>query len=80
MSGNAPDNIVYLRRIDERLERLEREFGRRFGALEARFVALESRMTAIEARQTAIEEWSLDTTRRLGRIERRLELVDTPAP
>lgn len=70
--SDEPDSLVlrYLRRIDERLERLETDFRLRMGALEARFGALEARFSGIEARQA-------ETENRLERIERRLDL--TPA-
>lgn len=64
MSENGPDNLVlrYLRSIDERLERLERDTDRRFTALEARFSALEARLAALETRLAAIEDWTRDAT------------------
>jgi len=80
MSGE-PDSLmlIYLRRIDERQERLERDFGRRMGAIEVRLAAIETRIIAVEARMTAIEDWSRDTSGRLDRIARRLDLADAPA-
>jgi hypothetical protein len=76
--SDQPDNpvLVYLRRIDERLERLEQDTARRIGAIEVRLGAIETRITAVEARMTAIEDWSRDVTGRLARIERRLELTE----
>jgi hypothetical protein len=78
MSDAGPDSLVlvYLRRIDERQERMERDFERRMGAIEVRLAAIETRIIAVEARMTAIEDWSRDTSGRLGHIERRLDLVD----
>jgi hypothetical protein len=77
MSGE-PDNLVliYLRRIDERQERMEREFSRRLGVIEVRLAAIETRIIAVEARMTATEDWSRDASERLARIERRLDLAD----
>lgn len=78
--SDDPENLVlvYLRRIDARQERMEREMSRHFIALEGRMSALEGRMTGVEARMTAIEDWSRDVTHRLDRIERRLEIADAP--
>jgi hypothetical protein len=53
--SDRPDNLllVYLRRIDERLARLEGEFHARMGALEARFSALEARFSSVETAVSA---------------------------
>jgi hypothetical protein len=78
--SDQPDSLVlvYLRRIDDGLERLEQDSARRIGAIEVRLGTIETRITAVEARMTAIEDWSRDVTGRLTRIERRLELTDAP--
>jgi hypothetical protein len=41
-------------------------------------IALTGRVEGLEIRMSAIEAWSVDTTRRLDRIERRLDLVQVP--
>jgi hypothetical protein len=75
--ADEPGNLVliYLRRIDERLAGLEREFmlpdDRARGTLAARFSGLEVRFAALEVRADTIGH-------RLDRIERRLDLVDAP--
>jgi hypothetical protein len=77
MSDNGPDNLVlrHLRALDERMERVEASIERLTQVVVGRFAGLEGRMLGIETRLTALEDWSIDTTRRLGRIERRLDLV-----
>lgn len=72
--SDQPDSLVlvYLRRLDERLERLERETTRGFAVISGRMAGLEGRMTALE-------DWSQDTTERLARIERRLDLAEAPS-
>jgi hypothetical protein len=71
--ADEPENLVliYLRRIDERLAGLEREFMLRMTGLEARMGSLEARFSGREVRADSIGH-------RLDRIERRLDLVDTP--
>ena len=56
MAGE-PDNLVliYLRRIDERLAGLEREFMLRMTGLEARMGSLEARFSGLEVRFAALE-------------------------
>jgi len=78
MSGAGPESLVldYLRRTDERQERMERDFKHRTGAIEVRLAAIETRIIAVEATMTAIDDWSRDISGRLGRIERGLDLVD----
>jgi hypothetical protein len=76
--SDEPDSLVLvlLRRIDERLGRLERQADRHATAVAGRMTGLEGRMTALEARMTATEDWSADVTHRLDRIERRLDIVE----
>jgi len=57
------------------MERVEASIERLTQVVVGRFAGLEGRMLGIETRLTALEDWSIDTTRRLGRIERRLDLV-----
>lgn len=80
MSDTGPENLMlrFLRSIDERLERLDKTTARGFEVMAARTSGVESRIGAIEARMTALEEWSIDTSRRLDRIERRTGLVEAP--
>ena len=71
--ADEPNNLVliYLRRIDERLAGLEREFMLRMTGLEARMGSLEGRFSGLEVRADTIGH-------RLDRIEQRLDLVDAP--
>lgn len=80
MSDTGPESrtLRYLRALDERTERMERAMARAFEVLNARMGAVETRMLSLETRMTALEEWSAETTHRLDRIERRLNLVETP--
>jgi len=74
--ADAPDNIVlvYLRRMDERLEQLAidmREVKERLHILKQQGASLHAQYASLSGRIDRIET-------RLDRIERRLEL--TPAP
>jgi archaellum component FlaC len=67
--SEEPDNLVlrYLRRIDERLERVADDFA-----------DLKRRLTIV-AESVAGQNLRLDRIdRRLERVERRLELIDLP--
>jgi glutathione S-transferase len=73
---DEPDNLVlrYLRRIDERLERVEadlRDLKGRMTLVEERLGYLEVAIAHQSARIDRIED-------RLARIERRLDLVTEP--
>jgi hypothetical protein len=78
MSDTGPENLTlrYLRSMDERLARLEATVTRGFDVVAARLTGIEGRFIAVEGRLAALEEWSADTSRRLDRIERRLDLVE----
>lgn len=80
MSDPDPESLTlrYLRALDERTERMERAMVRAFGVLNARIGAVETCMLSLATRITALEEWSAETTHRLDRIDRRLNLVETP--
>jgi hypothetical protein len=78
--ADEPDNLVliYLRRIDERLAGLEREFMLRMTGLEARMGSLEGRFSGLEVRFAALEVRADTIGHGLDRIERRSDLVDSP--
>src|SRR5260370_42453887 len=78
--ADEPDNLVhiYLRRIDERLVGLEREFMLRMTGLEARMGSLEARFSGLEGRWAALEVRADTICPRLHRIQRRLVLVHSP--
>lgn len=78
LPSDGPDNLVlrYLRRIDERLDSIERktdEVITRLGNLEYRFVGVERELAAVNQRLDNLD-------RRVTRIERRLDLIEDPAP
>jgi hypothetical protein len=52
--------------------------GRLTEVVVGRFARLKGRMLGLETRMTALEAWSVDTSGRLDRIERRLNLADAP--
>ena len=72
--SDQPDNLilVYLRRMDERLERIEGDIAdlkRRMTALEYNQASLHADYAGLQVRMDRFDE-------RLARIERRLELQD----
>jgi len=75
---DQPDNIVlvHLRRLDARLEQFQADTARGFQTVTGHLTALTGRVAGLEQRLEALESWSADTTRRLERIERRLDLVE----
>ena len=77
---DGPENLTlrYLRALDERMTRLETTMMRGFEVIAGRLAGIEGRLLGLETRMTALEDWSADTTKRLERIERRLNLVDAP--
>jgi hypothetical protein len=81
MSDDGPADLTlrHLRALDERMERMEAAIERLTQVLVGRFTGLEGRMLGIETRLSALEDWSAEVSRRLGRIERRLDLTDAPA-
>jgi hypothetical protein len=78
MSDNGPEHLTlrHLRALDERMERMEAAIDRLTQVVVGRFTGLEGRMLGIETRLTALEDWSAEVSRRLTRIERRLELAE----
>jgi uncharacterized coiled-coil protein SlyX len=80
--ADEPDSLVlrYLRRIDQRLERVEQDVG----DLKLRMTNLEQRVASGFSQlelTLATQSRRLDRVdERLGRIERRLDLVDAPLP
>jgi hypothetical protein len=80
MSDNGPESLTlrYLRSIDERLTQFQADTARGFETVTGHLVALTGRVAGLETRMSAMESWSVDATRRLERIERRLDLVGTP--
>ena len=73
--SEEPENLmlVYLRRIDQRTERLEedmRDIKRRVTAVEEGIAVLNHGYAGVQLRMDRLED-------RIGRIERRLELRDT---
>lgn len=73
-----PDNLVlvHLRRLDERLTQLSKDMQHGFQTVTGHLIGLTGRMAGLETRMDAMESWSADTTARLERIERRLELSE----
>lgn len=72
--ADEPDNpvLVYLRRFDQQIGGMRadiRNLALRVGTLEQRF-------SALEARFASLEEQMIGANGRLGRIERRLDLVE----
>ena len=72
--SDQPDNLilVYLRRIDERLERMEadlQDVKRRLTALEQSQASLHADYAGLQLRMDRFDD-------RLARIERRLELAE----
>jgi hypothetical protein len=57
------------------MARMEAAIERLTQVVVGRFTGLEGRMLGIETRLSALEDWSVEVSRRLDRIERRLELV-----
>jgi hypothetical protein len=78
MSDTGPEGLYlrHLRALDERMARMEAAIERLTQVVVGRFAGLEGRMLGIETRLSALEDWSVEVSRRLDRIERRLELVD----
>jgi hypothetical protein len=78
--ADEPDNLelIYLRRIDERLAGLEREFMLPMTGLEVRMGSLEARFSDLEVRFAALEVRADTIGHRLDRIEPRLDLVESP--
>jgi len=78
--SDEPESLTlrHLRALDERLTRLETTMMRGFEVVVGRLAGIEGRLLGLETRMTALEDWSADTTKRLERIERRLNLVDAP--
>src|ERR1700738_3192071 len=70
--ADEPDNpvLIYLRRIDERLAGLGREFMLRMTGLEARMGSLEARFFGLVVRFAALEVRADTIGHRLHRIER----------
>jgi predicted nucleic acid-binding Zn-ribbon protein len=72
--SDEPDNVVlhYLRRIDERTERLEgdmKDMKTRLTSVEEQVSLLRSDVVHVQHRLDKVED-------RLGRIEKRLDLID----
>ncbi len=75
--ADEPDSLVlrYLRRIDEKLDRViddVRDLKVRMTAVEERLAGLDRSIAGVNRRIDRVEE-------RLDRIERRLDLVDSPS-
>jgi hypothetical protein len=76
--ADQPDNLVlvHLPRLDERLTQPSKDMLHGFQTVTGHLIGLTGRMVGIETRLDAMESWSADTTARLERIERRLELSE----
>jgi hypothetical protein len=74
----GPESITlrHLRALDEKLDRLSQDMARGFATITGHLVSLTGRVAGLEIRMAAIEEWTVQTDKRLDRIERRLNLVD----
>lgn len=77
---DAPENLTlrHLRALDAKIDQLSKDMAHGFAVLTGHIVGLTGRVAGLEIRMTALEDWSADTTKRLDRIERRLNLVDEP--
>ncbi len=75
-SGPESLTLRHLRALDERLERMEGNIARGFATVTGHLIAITGRIEGVEIRMSAMESWSVDVTRRLDRIERRLGLVE----
>jgi hypothetical protein len=74
MAEDAPENLmlVYLRRLDQRMERIESDIGDiklRVSATEEHLASMMMSMAGANARMDKIDA-------RLARVERRLDLTD----
>ncbi len=74
LMSDEPDSIIlrYLRRLDERTERIESKVGdlaTRLTSVEEQVSLLRSDMVHVQHRLDKVED-------RLGRIEKRLDLID----
>ena len=65
-----------LRALDAKLDQMARDMARGFETVSGHLTGLTGRIAGLEIRLSAMEAWSADTTQRLARIERRLELTD----
>ena len=74
MSDDGPDSLVlpYLRRLDEKMDRLTEEVQ----DLKRRMTAVERQIGGLYVGQSAIQERIDRLELRLDRIERRLDLVE----
>jgi hypothetical protein len=81
MSDDGPENLTlrHLRGLSEQIEQLSKNMALGFETVSGHLIGLTGRVAGLEVRVAAIEAWSADTTRRLERIERRLDLVEAPA-
>ena len=77
---DEPENLTlrHLRALDAKLDQLSKDMKFGFETLTGHLVGLTGRVAGLEIRATAMEAWSADTTQRLERIERRLNLIDEP--
>ncbi|MGI9504992.1 MAG: hypothetical protein ACR2RE_18255 [Geminicoccaceae bacterium] len=80
--GSRGHTLAYLRRLDEKLERVlewQGKANKRFTALDQGLTSLRSDNVAISRTLGTVHE-RIDTLEaRLDRIERRLDLADAPA-
>jgi hypothetical protein len=76
--SDQPENLtlLQLRALDRKLDQLAKDMAHGFALVTGHLTGLTGRMAGLELRAAAMEEWSADTTRRLERIERRLELSE----
>lgn len=79
MSDDGPEQLVlrHLRALDERLTQQSADMARGFQTVSGHLIALTGRVAGLEARMETLESWTADTTPRLERIERRLDLVES---
>ena len=75
--SDEPENLT-LRHLRAKLDQLSKDIRHGFETLTGHLVGLTGRIAGLEIRATAMEAWSADTTQRLERIERRLNLSDEP--
>ena len=78
MSDAGPESLSlrHLRALDAKLDQMARDMARGFETVAGHLTGLTGRIAGLEIRLSAMEAWSADTTQRLARIERRLELTD----